>query len=408
LICSEIGSEGRNFQFAHHLVLFDLPYNPDLLEQRIGRLDRIGQTHTIQIHIPYLRGSPQQIMFHWYHEGLSAFEHTCPAGHSVFVQVESTLLEALHQIDEGIEDLPALIDTTKKLHRELNAELQKGRDRLLEYNSCRSDAASRIRERIQKLDYDPALQEYLEKVFDCHGIETEIHGSNSFVLHPGPQTDLACFPGLHEEGATITFDRHTALMNEDMQFITWEHPMVMGAADMILSNERGNTALCAIRHKNIQPGNLFVETIFILEPMAKTQLQLSRYLPLTTIRLVIDGKGKDIGDRLTHDTINQHQAIVPPQVAAKVVKSHKKEIRELIKNSEALARQSAPAILTNAREQTRELLQREINRLKALQLVNPNVRDEEIEYFESQHHAVIHALESAVPRLDALRVIVST
>lgn len=47
LICSEIGSEGRNFQFAHHLVLFDLPAHPDLLEQRIGRLDRIGQRHTI-------------------------------------------------------------------------------------------------------------------------------------------------------------------------------------------------------------------------------------------------------------------------------------------------------------------------------------------------------------------------
>jgi superfamily II DNA/RNA helicase len=44
LLCSEIGSEGRNFQFAHHLVLWDIPADPDLLEQRIGRLDRIGQT----------------------------------------------------------------------------------------------------------------------------------------------------------------------------------------------------------------------------------------------------------------------------------------------------------------------------------------------------------------------------
>ena len=44
LLCTEIGSEGRNFEFAHHLVLFDLPLYPDLLEQRIGRLDRIGQT----------------------------------------------------------------------------------------------------------------------------------------------------------------------------------------------------------------------------------------------------------------------------------------------------------------------------------------------------------------------------
>ena len=47
LICSEIGSEGRNFQFARHLICFDLPAHPDLLEQRIGRLDRIeiGRAH---------------------------------------------------------------------------------------------------------------------------------------------------------------------------------------------------------------------------------------------------------------------------------------------------------------------------------------------------------------------------
>ncbi|VEB93222.1 ATP-dependent helicase HepA [Citrobacter koseri] len=40
--------------FASNLVMFDLPFNPDLLEQRIGRLDRIGQAHDIQIHVPYL------------------------------------------------------------------------------------------------------------------------------------------------------------------------------------------------------------------------------------------------------------------------------------------------------------------------------------------------------------------
>ena len=63
LICSEIGSEGRNFQFAHHLVLFDLPSNPDLLEQRIGRLDRIGQNAVIKIHVPYVRAVPVRFCF---------------------------------------------------------------------------------------------------------------------------------------------------------------------------------------------------------------------------------------------------------------------------------------------------------------------------------------------------------
>ena len=73
LICSEIGSEGRNFQFAHQLVLFDLPLIPDLLEQRIGRLDRIGQQRDIQIHVPYFSDSAQQVLFDWYHQGLNAF-----------------------------------------------------------------------------------------------------------------------------------------------------------------------------------------------------------------------------------------------------------------------------------------------------------------------------------------------
>ena len=63
LICSEI-SEGRNFQFAHHLICFDLPQNPDLLEQRIGRLDRIGQTDDVVIHVPYLQATAQEVFVH--------------------------------------------------------------------------------------------------------------------------------------------------------------------------------------------------------------------------------------------------------------------------------------------------------------------------------------------------------
>src|SRR5690606_35217226 len=74
LLCSEIGSEGRNFQFAHHLVLFDLPLNPGLIEQRIGRLDRIGQTETIRIHVPLVAGSADAWIAEWYHRGLDAFQ----------------------------------------------------------------------------------------------------------------------------------------------------------------------------------------------------------------------------------------------------------------------------------------------------------------------------------------------
>lgn len=84
LICSEIGSEGRNFQFANQLVMFDLPFNPDLLEQRIGRLDRIGQKRDIDVYVPYLTETSQAILARWFQEGLNAFAETCPTGRAVY------------------------------------------------------------------------------------------------------------------------------------------------------------------------------------------------------------------------------------------------------------------------------------------------------------------------------------
>jgi len=82
LLCSEIGSEGRNFQFAHHLVLFDLPLNPELLEQRIGRLDRIGQSETIRIHMPFLPHSWTELLMQWHHAGINGVEHSLKGGNA--------------------------------------------------------------------------------------------------------------------------------------------------------------------------------------------------------------------------------------------------------------------------------------------------------------------------------------
>ena len=71
--------------------MFDLPFNPDLLEQRIGRLDRIGQAHDIQIHVPYGK-TAQSVLVRWFHEGLDAFEHTCPTGRTIYDQVHTDLI----------------------------------------------------------------------------------------------------------------------------------------------------------------------------------------------------------------------------------------------------------------------------------------------------------------------------
>ncbi len=108
LLCSEIGSEGRNFQFASHMVMFDLPFNPDLLEQRIGRLDRIGQAHDIPDPCA-LSGKNGSVGAGaaWYHEGLDAFEHTCPTDALIYDSVYNDLINYLASPDEteGFDDL---------------------------------------------------------------------------------------------------------------------------------------------------------------------------------------------------------------------------------------------------------------------------------------------------------------
>ena len=146
LICSEIGSEGRNFQFAHHLVLFDLPLNPELLEQRIGRLDRIGQTEDIQIHVPYLAHSPQEVLVRWYHEGLNAFESNLEGGNELLRQfgraVHDLALEfPVADRKAAEQELAGLLKKTTAARREMRRLLEQGRDRLLELNSFRPATA---------------------------------------------------------------------------------------------------------------------------------------------------------------------------------------------------------------------------------------------------------------------------
>ena len=60
LISTEAGGEGRNFQFAHLMVNYDLPWNPMKVEQRIGRLDRIGQTAPVRIYNLYCEGTVEE------------------------------------------------------------------------------------------------------------------------------------------------------------------------------------------------------------------------------------------------------------------------------------------------------------------------------------------------------------
>jgi SNF2 family DNA or RNA helicase len=74
LLLTHSGTEGRNLQFCHQLVNFDLPWNPMEIEQRIGRLHRFGQQHPVRIHNFTQEGTLQQHLLEVLQEKLNLFE----------------------------------------------------------------------------------------------------------------------------------------------------------------------------------------------------------------------------------------------------------------------------------------------------------------------------------------------
>ncbi len=407
LICSEIGSEGRNFQFSHHLVLFDLPLNPDLLEQRIGRLDRIGQRNTVEIHVPYYQGYAQEVLLRWYRDGINAFEHTCPAGLALYRTFEQSLAACMQQTSDD-QALEKLIADTKIQTSNVLEDLQQGRDRLLELNSCNHQQADSIVENMMEEERRHELSNYMENVFDQFGVEQEHHSAAAVILRPGDHMINHTFPGLSGDGMTATFSREMALSREDIQFLSWEHPMVVGAMDMVLSSDFGNTAFCTLKLAALKTGTLLLEAVFVVHCAVPKSLQLERYLPLSTVRVVVNNDHIDLSKVLTSVHLNKLGQKVHKRSAQELVNQARSQISGMVKRAEALAMTDKDSIVEQAKQRMQAEQQAELQRLQALAKVNASIRSEEIDYLKHASQEMQAYLEGAQLKLDAVRIALVT
>ncbi len=405
LVCSEIGSEGRNFQFAHHLILFDLPMNPDLLEQRIGRLDRIGQDSDVDIHVPYIEESAQQTLFEWYDSGLNLFRESCSAGYMIFAAFEERLLSQLLQRTEAFA---ALLEDTAAFTAQARQELREGRDRLLERNSCKADVAQALIDGIVATQSGDDLAQYLEALCDTFGVDQEYHSEHALILRPSEHMLTGHFPGLKEDGTTITFSREQALAREDMEFLTWEHPMVLESMDMVHSTELGNAALGTIQLKGVAPGTMLLEVLYTVNCVAPRNLQLERFLPLSPIRLLVDARGKDLADLVPHERLNQLIEKVKKATALAIIKQVGTEVEAKMSLASTQAETRLRKILDEAETVMRASLGTEMERLSALRAVNPSIRQEEIDHLGYRIEECAIHIRHANLQLQALRLIITT
>ncbi|AJQ92999.1 RNA polymerase-associated protein RapA [Gynuella sunshinyii] len=406
LICSEIGSEGRNFQFAHHLVLFDLPLNPDLLEQRIGRLDRIGQQHDIQIHVPYLLGTAQESLYRWFHEGINLFQQSCSAGYMIFQKFQQPL-EAL-LLSGNQANLDHLIQDTRVFTEATLEELHNGRDQLLERNSCDMKVASDLIERIQQEEQSDTLFEYMESLFDNFGLDVEDHSEHALVITPSDNMRTQHFPGLKDEGNTVTFDRQRALSREDMDYLTWEHPMVYENMDVIISSELGNANLAQMSLAALPAGTLLLEAWYCMHSAAPGYLQLERYLPLSPTRYLIDPSGKNLSAAVSYEKLAELCEPIRKQMALQVIPQIRGQVEQMLQHAQHFAGEYQQLLQQQALEQMSSGLEEERNRLVALREVNPNIRQDEIDHLTRRMAESKVYIEKSVLELQALRVVINS
>ncbi|MFA9623036.1 RNA polymerase-associated protein RapA [Moraxella sp. E6BC] len=412
LLCSEIGSEGRNFQFVQDLVLFDLPANPDTLEQRIGRLDRIGQIAKINLHVPFVAGTAQERLYNWYDGALNIFNQISPTAQTVqehFIADLKPLLESGND-KESCEALAQLIAQGSLLRAELEEELQMGRDRLLEYNSCRPNVASRIEQAMAELDEAELLPMFLDRYFEAVNIDYSIQRDDSWVVHPidSQETDIEGVDSLPfgEDGMTLTFNRKQALCREDMDYMTCEHPLVTGILELVTTSTFGNTQVALLKSAAMPQGMILVENHFRVEVVAPKHLNLSAYLPQQVLRVLLTEQGNDLTTLATPEKIMPLIERLDKSRARQVIKARTVVIETQANKAKQIAQNQLATIAQESIASYQEYLNKEIGRLKRLQQVNPNVRDDEILALEKMLAQGVEALSNLSLVPDSIRVLV--
>ncbi|MFP6872894.1 MAG: SNF2-related protein [Verrucomicrobiales bacterium] len=398
LLCSEIGSEGRNFQFAHHLVLYDLPDTPALLEQRIGRLDRIGQRETVCIHVPFEANSAHGALARWYHEGMNAFAAPLEGGTRLMEKFDSGMQQTKPDDHAGWD---AIIADTRKAKEQLDVELEAGRDRLLEMSSFNAKAAKKVTAALAGIDEDNTLEELMIDLFGTLGVGVEELGDYCYYVKPDTVFAADAFPGMREIGMSVTFDRATALINEPMGFVTWDHPIVSTSLDLFVNDEKGSTAFGQIPGTAAQAG-LIVECVFLLEPICPPGLGADRFLAPMPLKAVVDHAGNDLTS--TFDSAGVKDG------ARKWLRSKLeilgKMVPPMVANAEKIAEKSAGKLRRKATKEMESVITDQLDRLDRLMALGHPVRDGELEAAQKEREALREHLTNARLRLDSIRLVV--
>lgn len=307
VIVGEEDLVGRGFPGFDMVVLWDIPLNVEDARERLFACENCF-TGKLDIHIPYVEDTPQELTARWLHEGLHVFE-TATEGQ---VEAAAEFSKPVHDIAKRIgvkhnpkleEELKPLIKKTAVAHDAALKKLSKHADAFLEAVSLRPPCADQALSRMTSSDDDDSLDIFMNRTLEILGVLVETKGPRVIYVKPNPEMHNR-FEEIPKEGYTFAYHRSVAATREDAIFLTWDHPLVARAIETLLSTAIGNTAYVVWEDERAQI--VLLEGIYLATPKFGPHPHLvSRYMPSTPVRVVLSHEFEDMSSEYTSEVVNK-------------------------------------------------------------------------------------------------------
>jgi len=303
LLSSKVGGEGLDFQFCNTMFNYDLPWNPMEVEQRIGRLDRLGQeSPSIRIYNFYLADTIEETIINRLYERIGIFTRSIG-------ELEHILGEEMKALEDEILSCKLTRDEEERLVE------QKARvilNRYEELRSLESNAAEfigtdqyfeeEIKSVIKMRRYvtGEQMRQFILDFLKLHcpkcrfvyddaskkGLLYSDEHLRAFIAERRKGYELASFTGGGEFGIPITFDSQTAFDNPRMEFISVQHPLAQMIAEYYSKeNKLKSTAHHLVLRTALLRQGLYMYFVF--------RLRLTGARPSNSLEMVlIDGSAQ--------------------------------------------------------------------------------------------------------------------
>lgn len=394
MLSTEAGGEGRNFQFCHKVVLYDLPWRPATVEQRIGRVDRVGQQRDVDVLVPHFKGGYEAAILKVMQECIGVLDSTVGGIDHQLEYVSGSLGELILE-EADVEAWKDLYRQTAELIRASSARINAGIDPILDYASYSPERHERVLDQFPS-DLEQHIETFVHRYAEHSKLRMHARGEQVWVEGgPGAASN-------NENAFVATFSRAAALDHEDIEFLSIGHPLVDAAFEWAREDHEASAALALCRGFS-KDGAVFLWH-FNWE-LPDDVAEASAYLSGAGQTLALDEAGARVPEM---DTLLLDESRSLDRMDPKPLRQNLKRWAALVEQNYQVAEQHAEALLQKAVRAAQQRLdanfdarEKHLRRAHAREVAGLSAQNSTYKHLEAAFRGHLERLHAEKARVEA-------